>query len=648
MFAPKVAKAQTKAAESSVRRLAPQRASLPARPFGGSAIDQLLLQHSIGNQATLRLLARQKSSTDELKADRAAEWVVDRLRRPPKSLGYDLGKAAVDAAVSEPGRPLDAATRARFESRFGADLAGVRLHEGPAADEAARGLGARAFTLSQHVVFRHGQYRPGSEPGDSLLAHELTHAAQQRHAVASPFGPPLSPSGSKSEREAEAAARAPYELSAIPASPVDRVQLACAPDPAAIADEVIAQENAFIPGASGGIGDYPAAFKILAGLDTETLLKVLAAVDAKFMLDLLHDYIGAATTDRQRIDLAILAVQLRTGRLGNYDRGRAPGLVAFVTADDIARIRSFLAPLSTHAVTIFLEGQSGEIDRLAKLQLQYWEDKRKAEEAAAQRAAEEAAKARGGPSPSKESLPKVNVAEVVEKEVAARAVPPIPTKEWDDLSADQKKKWTDERAPQVLQRVRDSLKGTELEAVVKSARFIFEPRKMLERGGYAYEDNGNLVVGMAFIKDAEKDPKNVWPIVAHEIGGHAAYGSTYAKKVMDKVLAALPEAERKKYTGPDATRFFDAFLYAETEIFSALRQRKYDVPEGGEAAPVHGAIKPDDNIEIRLKGIDAAFPHEVGLAILLELNARVQADSAILPRDKKYFVEQAKKHGYAL
>jgi hypothetical protein len=538
-------------------------------------------------------------------------------------------QAAVDAAASEPGRPLDAATRARFESRFGVDLAGVRLHEGPAADEAARGLGARAYTLGQHVVFRHGQYRPGSEAGDSLLAHELAHAAQQRAAAASPFGPPLSRSDSKSEREAEAAARAPYDSSAIPASPVDRVQLACAPDPAAIADEVIAQENAFIPGASAGIGDYPAAFKILASLDTETLLKVLAAVDAKFMLDLLHDYIGAATTDRQRIDLAILAVQLLNGKLNNYDRGRAPGLVAFVTADDIARIRSFLAPLPTHAVTIFLEGQSGEIDRLARLELQYWEDKRKAEEAAAQK--------------------EVNVAEVVEKEVAARALPPIPTKEWDDLSADQKKNWTDERAPQVLRRVRDSLTGTELEAVVKSARFIFEPRKMLERGGYAYENSGNLVVGMAFIKDAEKDPKNVWPIVAHEIGGHAAYGPTYAKKVMDKVLAALPEAERKKYTtGPDATRFFDAFLYAETEIFSALRQRKYDVPEGGGAAPVHGAIKPDNNIEIRLKGIDDAFPHEVGLAILLELNARVQADSAILPRDKKYFVDQAKKHGYAL
>ncbi|MEN3350507.1 MAG: hypothetical protein V7632_4142, partial [Bradyrhizobium sp.] len=62
MFAPKVAKPQTKLAESSECRLSSQRASLVARPFGGSAIERaLLLQQTIGNQATARLLTRQTS-----------------------------------------------------------------------------------------------------------------------------------------------------------------------------------------------------------------------------------------------------------------------------------------------------------------------------------------------------------------------------------------------------------------------------------------------------------------------------------------------------------------------------------------------------------------------------------------------------------
>jgi hypothetical protein len=543
------------------------------------------------------------------------------------------------------GRPLDPAIRAFFEPRFGVDLGGVRVHDGTAAAETATGIGARAYTVGQHLVFGAGQHRPGTEAGDSLLAHELTHAAQQRGAAMPPEGPRLGRRGARAEREAETASRASHEQGRLTASPVAAMQIARAPDPAAIAGDVIAKENYHDPEASGGIGDYPAAFKILADLDSDTLLKVLVAIDARVMLELLHGHIGEATTDRERIDLAILAVQARNGKLSSYDRGRAPGLAAFVTPEDLAAFRRF----SPHVATTLLEGEGGELDRLAKLQLQFWEDKRKSEEAAARKAAVEEARAKGAAPPKEEDLPDVDVGAVLSKEVTARGIKPIPTKEWDDLSAAAKKKWTDETAPKVLQSVRDSLKGTELEAVTKGAKFLFEPRKMLERGGYAYASGGDLIVGTAFIKDAEKDPKNVWPLVAHEIGGHAAYGSTYAKKVMDKVLAALPETERKKYTsGASATGFYDAFMYAETEIFSALRQRKYDVPEGAGAAPVHGAIKPDDNIELRLKGIDDAFPHEVALAILLELNSRVQADSAILPRDKKYFVAQAAKHGYAL
>src|SRR5271157_2375433 len=64
MFAPKVAKAGTKASASPTNKQAPQRSTLAARSIGhGGEFEHLrMLQRSIGNQATLRLLAQQTSS----------------------------------------------------------------------------------------------------------------------------------------------------------------------------------------------------------------------------------------------------------------------------------------------------------------------------------------------------------------------------------------------------------------------------------------------------------------------------------------------------------------------------------------------------------------------------------------------------------
>jgi len=60
MFAPKLAKVQTKAAESTTSKLAPQRSTLAAQPFPGSAVEQTYaLQRNLGQAIFLRLPARQ-------------------------------------------------------------------------------------------------------------------------------------------------------------------------------------------------------------------------------------------------------------------------------------------------------------------------------------------------------------------------------------------------------------------------------------------------------------------------------------------------------------------------------------------------------------------------------------------------------------
>ncbi len=85
----------------------------------------------------------------------------------------------VHEALSSPGRPLDAATRAYFEPRFGHDFSEVRVHTGGDAVSATHDVRARAFTVANQIAFAAGQYEPRSETGRRLLAHELTHVAQQ-------------------------------------------------------------------------------------------------------------------------------------------------------------------------------------------------------------------------------------------------------------------------------------------------------------------------------------------------------------------------------------------------------------------------------------------------------------------------------------
>jgi hypothetical protein len=87
-----------------------------------------------------------------------------------------------------PGRPLPDGVRAPLEGLLGADLGAVRMHADTRADQLARVLGARAFTAGREIFFRRGEYRPGSLAGQRLLAHELTHTAQQAAAPAATVG----------------------------------------------------------------------------------------------------------------------------------------------------------------------------------------------------------------------------------------------------------------------------------------------------------------------------------------------------------------------------------------------------------------------------------------------------------------------------
>jgi hypothetical protein len=136
----------------------------------------------------------------------------------------------VHEVLRSPGQPLDAATRAFMEPRFGHDfssvptrahgsvptparltigaphdefeqeaemmaqqvtsqsatstgtgydLSSVRIHTDDKAAESARAVNALAYAFGHDIVFGAGQFAPGTNEGRRLIAHELTHVVQQ-------------------------------------------------------------------------------------------------------------------------------------------------------------------------------------------------------------------------------------------------------------------------------------------------------------------------------------------------------------------------------------------------------------------------------------------------------------------------------------
>ena len=235
----------TQSPEKAKQRIA-RRESCPdsAPSLQGGLHPLLQLQRTIGNRAVNRLLqsrtlqakltVSQPGDVYEQEADRVADQVmrmpdpaVQRTcapcaaggppcpkcadeKKPTVQRKADLPAAPAQQGVPDdfvrdlgPGQPLDSATRAFFEPRFGHDYSRVRVHANGEAATAASAVSARAYTLGHDIVFGSGEYAPTTAQGTRLLAHELTHVVQQakggagsavqgkiQRALAAPCTPP--------------------------------------------------------------------------------------------------------------------------------------------------------------------------------------------------------------------------------------------------------------------------------------------------------------------------------------------------------------------------------------------------------------------------------------------------------------------------
>lgn len=105
--------------------------------------------------------------------------------RKPRAISANSAAGGAASTARDPGRaigtgqPLDQATRGHFEQSMQADFSQVQIHTGAEAAEEAQRLSARAFTVGQHIAFAEGEFRPDTEEGRALLAHELAHVVQQ-------------------------------------------------------------------------------------------------------------------------------------------------------------------------------------------------------------------------------------------------------------------------------------------------------------------------------------------------------------------------------------------------------------------------------------------------------------------------------------
>jgi hypothetical protein len=223
-----------------------QRAALA--PQSLRPADILRLQQTIGNQAVARLLSQLSPARSlvqakltvnapgdeyEQEADRIAEEVMatpavqraeleggaekedvdekpEVMTKPQPSPAAGAAFEADDEferqvqAARGQGQPLPPALREEFETKFGADFGGVRIHTGTQPDQLARSVQARAFTSGRDIFFVRQEYQPGRRDGRGLIAHELAHVLQQTgaahpagapHPASTPAVPPVNGAG---------------------------------------------------------------------------------------------------------------------------------------------------------------------------------------------------------------------------------------------------------------------------------------------------------------------------------------------------------------------------------------------------------------------------------------------------------------------
>jgi phage-related protein len=176
--APIAAGAAARMRNSGAASLAPWasgRAVEPGRDRAAALREQLQAAATAGQSARDALAAADPdTAAAALRALRAQGAPL--LRLVAQSSGGEVERVL---GRGSPGAALPAELAAKLSPHVGASAAGTaRIHTGDAAELVADAHHARALTVGSDIYFARGEFAPGTERGDELITHELTHVAQ--------------------------------------------------------------------------------------------------------------------------------------------------------------------------------------------------------------------------------------------------------------------------------------------------------------------------------------------------------------------------------------------------------------------------------------------------------------------------------------
>lgn len=522
--------------------------------------------------------------------------------------------ASVHEVLQSPGQPLDAASRAFFEPRFGQDFSRVRVHGDAKAAESAQAVNASAYTVGRDLVFDEGQYAPTTFAGRQLLAHELTHVVQQNTMT----GGQLQTMGGEGALESEA----------------DRTA------------SLVCEQTSVWP--------QPLNTPLrMNGVHLQRKEKTPSGPSPVMLFQMIMSFASIMTDSHARDALdqfkKMSNSQRRKAFEDHYASGAISSLLKALPAEDAAgAYRNEVRQLLRWIEEAETRTASGKSDKeMAEL---------KATEMKATVEAE--AKAKKAASGSKAAPTAAEITKAQESEVAKTSIAPAVTNRWDLLTPKKRVEKTKEGKKAIEDLVAHASKtNPELKLTTASFKLDFRGvdargQGVLAMGGKGAKNKAVAVVGFDFVTAVQVNPAYALSTVVHEVFGHpeyGEYGTEYDLSLYDK--AAAKAGFPKKAPGSKArTQELDAYAFQETEIYALMRELPYwtKVSAADEKkSPGLTALNydPRNGIRSAIGNLKEQW-HGVGLAVSLlhGLYARLRNDPRLTKIALDAFVAGLKVH----
>ncbi|HEY2714260.1 MAG TPA: DUF4157 domain-containing protein [Chthoniobacterales bacterium] len=244
--------------------------------------------------------------------------------------------------LSSPGQALDKNALSSIECRFGRDFSNVRVHTDAQAAQSAQAVNALAYTVGRDIVFGDGLYSPGTIAGRRLIAHELTHVAQQSGNSLTPallhVGSEADPAETEADRASRAVETADSQASykaSISQESSRKIRRRVRPENVSCHDSGLTNPNLTGTEAVAAITDADADAIILARQAEQTLTTQLAAARAGDPIDaatdtILQEELGLTLTNRAQFGL----IQQQIGRFRRVRETLESGYLRYICRGD--------------------------------------------------------------------------------------------------------------------------------------------------------------------------------------------------------------------------------------------------------------------------------------------------------------------------